>query len=159
MIRWLVDRFIDWAVKRAPHEQPVATFDGKPLFTRFEFLWPDEWPDSWWDRQRNERPVRPNSLPWWRPFNAFVHRWDMEQDNSEGFHDHPRWSITICLRGRLIERSPWGERTLRPGSIVLRSHRAIHEFSIPEGYVGDTWTLFIVGRRKHRQNTYIITRR
>lgn len=72
-------------------------------------------------------------------------------------HDHPRWSVTICLRGEIIERTPWGERTLRPGSVVLRSRKAIHAFRLPNGRRGKTWTLFIVGRRNYRQNTYAIT--
>jgi hypothetical protein len=41
----------------------------------------------------------------------------------------------------------------------LRSRKYIHAFSIPEGYSGKTWTLFIVGRRNHRQNTYVVTAR
>ncbi len=74
-------------------------------------------------------------------------------------HDHPRWSITICLRGRLIEHTPWGAHVLSPGVIVVRSRKAIHEFEVPIGFRGKTWTLFIVGRRNYRQNTYRITRR
>jgi hypothetical protein len=38
--------------------------------------------------------------------------------------------------------------------VVIRSRKAIHSFEVSAGYRGKTWTLFIVGRRKHRQNTY-----
>jgi hypothetical protein len=155
----LVDRFIQWAVKRAPREQPVVTFDDKFLFNRYEFLRRDEWPDSWWDEYRAKFPKRPNALPWWMPFNAFLHRWNPEPGTEEGFHDHPRWSVTICLKGRIIERTPWGERLLRPGSIVVRSRKAIHAFAVPEGHTGEIWTIFIVGRRRCRQNTYVVTAR
>lgn len=155
--RGLVDRFIRWAVRRAPHVQGVVTFDGKFLFKRYEFLRLDEWHDALWDQHRDEYPTRPRALPWWMPFNAFLHCWEPEPGSREGFHDHPRWSITICLKGRITEVTPWGRRDLRPGSVVIRSHKAIHAFEVPADHRGATWTLFIVGRRKHRQNTYQVT--
>jgi hypothetical protein len=155
----MIDRFLRWAVKRAAYEQRVVTFDDKFLFNRYEFLRFDEWPDSLWDEHRERFPVRPKKLPWWLPFNAFVHCWEPEPGTREGFHDHPRWSITVCLKGRISEITPWGRRDLRPGSIVIRSRKAIHAFEVPADYRGKTWTLFIVGRRKHRQNTYVVTPR
>lgn len=153
----LADRFIAWAT-RGITVQPVVTFEGEDLFHRYEFMRCDEWPDIWWDAQRDKFPTRPNALPWWLPFNAFLHNWRLGPDTPESLHDHPRWSITVCLKGEIIERTPWGERTLRPGSIVVRSRKYIHSFQIPAGD-GDVWTLFIVGRRKHRQNTYQVTAR
>jgi|SRR5690348_2349142 len=153
----MLARFVLWARGRARQPIPVVTFAGDLLFWRYEFLWPDEWPDSWWDEHRDDFPRRPNSLPWWRPVNAFVHRWCPVPELREAVQDHPRWSITLCLRGRIIERTPWRERLLKPGSIVFRSHKSIHSFEVPAGYRGKTWTLFIVGRRKYRQNTYVVT--
>lgn len=136
----LVDRFIDWAVNRAEYAQPV----GAPhaLFDRYEFLWPDEYGGE-------------NRPPWWRPFNVLLHHWK----RSEGgrFHDHPRWSITICLKGRILEQSPWATRVLTPGAVVFRSRKAIHRFDLLPGDEGNTWTLFIVGRRNHRQNWFNVT--
>lgn len=170
----LVDAFIRWAVNRAPHAQGVVTFEGAHLFDRYEFIRKDEWPDSWWDehRLRHEKAMaegrtvegydfrkRPNALPWWLPFNAFVHRWNTADGVAESFHDHPRWTITVCLKGRIIERTPWGERLLKAGSLVIRSRKAIHAFKTADAYAGEVWTLFIVGRRKARQNTYVITAR
>lgn len=143
---WIVSRFIAWAKRRCAYATPVVTFGGSFLFTRYAFLWPDEWEGK-------------HALPWWRPFNLLLHCWNPEPGQREAMHDHPRWSITVCLRGRIIERTPWGERLLMPGSIVVRSRKAIHSFEVPAGYGGDTWTLFIVGRRKHRQNTYSIVAR
>lgn len=151
MIAWLVDRFIAWAVRRAPHPQPVVTFDGKDLFTRYEFWRLDEYVK---DDGSIYRP-----LPWWRPINAFIHCWAPDPGSREGFHDHPRWSITVCLKGEVTEVTPWGRRLLRPGSIVIRSRKAIHAFEMAPGFAGETWTLFIVGRRRHRQNTYLVTPR
>lgn len=132
LIRWLVNR--SWGMPT-----PVVTFDGKPLFERYAPFWPDEW-------RGRHRP------PWWRPFNILLHRWT----NGEGdaFHDHPRWSITICLQGKIIEKTPWARRVLTPGSIVFRSRKYIHAFELPEEQSGETWTLFIVGRRNHEQNSY-----
>jgi hypothetical protein len=156
-------RFVDWLIAcltRSVTIQPVVTFEGKPLFDRYEFWRKDEWPDVWFDRLREDKPdaKRPNALPWWLPVNAFLHRWSMGRNTPESFHDHPRWSITVCLKGRIIERTPWRERELRPGSVVVRSRKYIHAFEIPDG-AGEVWTLFIVGRRKHRQNSYAITPR
>jgi hypothetical protein len=153
----MVSRFIAWAVKQAPHAQRVVTFDGKFLFNRYEFLRLDEWPDHLWDKCREKYPSRPNKLPWWLPFNAFVHCWEPEPGTREGFHDHPRWSVTVCLKGRITEVTPWGRRELRPGSVVIRSRKAIHAFEVPVEHAGAAWTLFVVGRRKHRQNTYVVT--
>ncbi|MGN6312883.1 MAG: hypothetical protein ACTHMO_03875 [Rhodanobacteraceae bacterium] len=152
-----VTGFILWTVHRTRRERyrpiRVVTHGGDRLFQRFEFLWPDEYLGQFTDG--SERMV--HALPWWRPFNAFVHRWCPAENLREAVHDHPRWSITICLRGRIIERTPWDERLLKPGSIVIRSHKAIHSFEVPKGFRGKTWTLFIVGRRKHRQNTYAVS--
>lgn len=157
--RTIADAFIRWAVTRARRAQPVVTFEGKRLFDRYEFLRWDEWPDFWWDEHREAYPVRPNKLPWWLPFNAFLHNWQPEPGFAEEMHDHPRWSVTICLKGRIIERTPWGDRLLEPGSTVLRSRKAIHSFALPEEPQDEIWTLFIVGRRKYRQNTYVVTAR
>lgn len=154
----LVDRFIGWAL-RCGRAVPVVTFEGQHLFTRFEFLRRDEWPDSWWDERRAHCPVRPNTLPWWLPFNAFVHFWAPDKGFEEDLHDHPRWSVTVCLRGRIIERTPWGNRLLKPGSIVFRSRKAIHGFALDPTFEGEIVTLFIVGRRVARQNTYVMTPR
>jgi len=141
--------FILWAIHRAVQPTCVVTFGGDVLFQRYEFMWPDEY--------LLESGRMYNRLHWWRPFNAFVHRWCPAPELREAVHDHPRWSITLCLRGRIIEHTPWGARTLTPGSVVFRSHKAIHSFEVPAGYRGKTWTLFVVGRRRHRQNTYVVT--
>jgi hypothetical protein len=153
MLNWILLLLIrHWKRKdraRWLHRRRVVRFDGSFLFWRHELFWPDEWISG--NGKRYNRP------PWWRPFNAFLHKWCPTDDTGEGMHDHPRWSITICLRGRMIEHTPWGDNHLKPGSVVLRSRKYIHSFSIPKGYSGKTWTLFIVGRRNHRQNTYVVT--
>lgn len=143
----LVRKFIVWGFWRRSYDRRwMMTFDGKQSAQRIAFLWSDEWisGDKRWNRP-----------PWWRPFNAFLHWWCPDHDGEE-FHDHPRWSITILLKGQMIERTPWAERLLTPGAIVIRSRKAIHAFQVAPEYRGKTWTLFIVGRRNHRQNRYVI---
>lgn len=137
MINWLINR-----VRRGAFTS-VVTFEGDPLFLRYQPFWPDEWKGY----------ARP---PWYRPFNILFHDW--KSGHREAFHDHPRWSITVCLKGKIIEHTPWGSRTLRPGSIVVRSRKYIHAFELPED-AGETWTMFIVGRRNHCQNSFTITKR
>lgn len=155
MLNWILLKLIRRARKRIFNRkfgaQQVVTFDGKFLFWRFEPFWKDEWIGR--DGKHRNRP------PWWRPFNALLHNWKPAPGTREGWHDHPRWSITICLRGGMTEHTPWGDKTLRPGSIVFRSRKYIHAFSIPPEFSGKTWTLFIVGRRNHRQNSYVVTPR
>lgn len=146
----IVRRLIFLAVRRCGYcdRRTVVKFDGSFLFKRYEFLWHDEFV-----RKNDGRHF--NRPPWWRPFNAFLHCW--RPSSGEEFHDHPRWSITICLTGQLVEKTPWGQRTLRPGSVQLRSRKFIHAFEVAPEHRGKTWTLFIVGRRNHWQNTYAIT--
>lgn len=96
-------------------------------------------------------------LPWWTPCNILLHQW-LTHDDGKDMHDHPRWSITICLRGQIVEKTPLGGKTLKPGMIVFRGTRYIHGFQVMPEYSTRTWTLFIVGRRKAVQNTYIVTR-
>jgi hypothetical protein len=156
----IIDAFIRWTERKSKGRKvPVVTFAGESLFIRYEFFRRDEWPDSWWDDHRDSYPERPNKLPWWLPFNMFVHNWAPQKGFEEDFHDHPRWSITICLKGRIIERTPWGSRLLKPGSIVIRSRKSIHGFALDPTYEGEIFTLFIVGRRVARQNTYEVTAR
>ena len=147
MLRRLAKGFILWGVRRTPgRPAKMRNGDGKFNLFRFQFLWPDE---TILNGKHLNRP------PWWRPFNAFLHCWRPRHDGEE-FHDHPRWSITIVLRGRIVELTPWHSKILKPGSVVIRSRKAIHSFRVPDGYRGKTWTLFIVGRRNHRQHIYRI---
>lgn len=147
-----------WLIRRARRKchfprmyaaQRVVTFDSKFLFWRFQPFWYDEW-------VRKDGKVS-NALPWWRPFNALLHQWIPEPGTREGWHDHPRWSITLCLAGTMTEHTPWGDNVLTPGKMIFRTRKYIHAFSVPEG--SKPWTLFIVGRRKHKQNSYTVTPR
>ena len=142
MIKWLANLIILWAIKMDHHPIKVVSHRSKGrLFMRYCPLWPDEW-------RGYNRP------PWYRPFNILFHHWFSDDEGS--FHDHPRWSVTICLRGKLIEHTPWGSRELTAGSVVVRSRKFIHSFELPADQIGRTWTMFIVGRRNWQQNGYLI---
>lgn len=146
----IVSAFIAWARSKEVHPIPVVTHeDRRLLFLRYQPFWPDEFVG-------NPNGVAPgrhfNRPPWWRPFNILLHHW--KAAHREEMHDHPRWSITIVLRGRLIEHTPWKSRQLKPGSVVFRTRKAIHAFEMLPG--DEPWTLFIVGRRNHPQNGFIV---
>lgn len=75
-------------------------------------------------------------------FNIYLHRF-IGSDDGRAMHDHPWWSLSLLLRGTLIElrkgkgsRLPrWMEPTLRRPS---DAHRLVH--------IGKpAWTLFITG--------------
>lgn len=158
----LLDGFLAWARRRCERmggARQVVTFDDQPLFLRYEFLRIDETDDHTWDGMRPRPDRRPRQLPWWTPCNVFLHVWDLAGGVAEQFHDHPRRSVTICLRGRIVEMTPWGERLLKPGAVVIRSRKAIHAFRAADGFAGECWTLFICGRRRWRQNTYEVCAR
>jgi len=144
MLSWLFDRIIAYAIKRNEYLSIVRHEDQVKLLTRYIVFRRDEW-------------VSPtgkvyDKLPWWCPFNLFVHEWT--HAHNEQMHDHPRWSITVVLKDTIVEHTPWNHRVLTPGSIVFRTHKTIHALTYFEGE--QPWTLFIVGRRKHRQNGYTV---
>lgn len=149
ILLWLIGRVRSKIFNRKFGGQRVVTFDGKFLFWRFAPFANDEWVSA-----KDGVLKHWNRPPWWRPFNALLHQWLPEPGTREGWHDHPRWSITICLAGEMIEHTPWGDNHLRPGSIIFRSRKYIHAFSVPKG--SKPWTLFIVGRRNHAQNSYAV---
>lgn len=151
--RWLIMALVnrtDWGRVHAltPWKSEIRPM--KRLANRYQCFLSDE-------IQRGDETIH-RRLPWWAPFNVLLHHWVSHDDGPE-FHDHPRWSITICLKGELVEKTPWRETVLRPGSVVFRSSRYIHGFRVEKRHSARTWTLFIVGRRRHPQNTYVVTRR
>jgi hypothetical protein len=152
-IRWL----IVWLARRTRwyKKHPLTSWDPgdkihRQVANRYMPFWQDE-------IQRGDDSIY-LKLPRWLPFNVLLHHW-RAHDDGPNMHDHPRRTLTICLRGQLIEKTPWGERVLRPGSVVWRSARYIHGFRVEPEHGCKTWTLFLVGRRRFCQNTYVVTRR
>lgn len=144
----IVRRAILWMVSRDPAAQNVVDHADRVGMKRRAPFWPDEFTDR--SGKHHNRP------PWWRPFNILLHRWLAGDRDVEKMHDHPRWSITIVLRGMLVEHTPWGKHILTPGSVVIRSRKFIHSLEVPPGHRGKTWTLFVVGRRNHLQSYFTI---
>lgn len=132
-----------WLKRRTKYHQDVVNGEDIAMIRRYAPFWPDE--------SIGEKGNVYNKLPWWRPFNILLHAWNVGQD--EIMHDHPRWTITICLKGTMIERTPWQTKTLTPGCFVIRSRKYIHGITIPP-QPGKVWTLFIVGPRKYKQNWF-----
>ena len=141
----LVRNFIAYGARRSAHQNMINS-NNEPNARRYWILWPDEF----WDASGHHGLV--NSLPWYRPFNALLHCW--RRGDSGLMHDHPRWSITIVLKGCLLEQTPTKDKWLTPGSVVIRGPSYVHRIVVPPRYKGRTWTLFIVGRRIYRQHYY-----
>lgn len=147
----MIRSLIAMAVRRARREVSttwVVNADDQMVFKRFHFLREDEFVGG--------KGHVYFKLPWWQPFNAMLYCWRPPLGVDEEMHDHPRWTITVCLAGELIEETPWGRRVLRPGAVVIRSRKAIHRFIVHPRHRGRTWTLFIVGRRKYEQHWYAV---
>lgn len=96
---------------------------------------------------------------WWLPrnnwFNIYVHHM-RHDDDDRAPHDHPWWSLSLCLRGVIKEHqmvSPgyipgstrrWKINMIRKGDWKWRGTNYVHRLALPEG---DAWTLFITGRK------------
>jgi len=146
MLKKILNKFILFCLARKGIVQNIIDENDEVSIKRHMPFGYDEFIDA---QGRVRRPLK-----WYRPAGFLIHRW-LKSDGA-AFHDHPRWSITICLRGEMTEVTPWNRKILKPGSVVIRSRKAIHRFEIEPKFKGKTWTLFIVGRRRHKQNYYFI---
>lgn len=106
-------------------------------------------------------------LRWWliprnRFFNIYLHH-VLHSDDDRAMHDHPWWSISLCLAGQMRELSaraadawpdagvaagydpspPTRLREVRQGDLVFRSARALHRLILSGGE--ECWTLFLTG--------------
>lgn len=94
---------------------------------------------------------------WWiwrrnRLFNAYLHHF-RHSDDDRALHDHPWWSVSLVLRGRLFEitgstdpnSSAYRKRKIASGEVVLRSGRYAHRLELAAGETA--WTLFLTGPR------------
>lgn len=137
----------------------------------------------WWDRLWDRQPHAviqtqlddgseiPQLIRWWlvprnRFLNVYLHKviWD---DVDRALHDHPWWSFSVLLKGRLGEvdidpdfedpydgtsletpLSQYPERTrfFRPGQLRLRKPYYLHRLVLPNK-AEPAWTLFITGPR------------
>lgn len=120
-----------------------------------------------------EDPADPYMRRWWiiprnKFFNIYMHHM-LHDDDDRAPHDHPWWSLSLCLRGQIKEhrmfqpgmRAPmnyrrswwkfwtrfksvvWGEpQTIVKGDWKFRDQNYIHRLELP---LGDAWTLFLTG--------------
>lgn len=79
-------------------------------------------------------------------FNVYLHEYH-RSDDDRALHDHPWWSLSWLLNGRLVEHDGRGQRTMNAGKWRLRSARYSHRLEVPPFYRGDTVTLFLTGPR------------
>jgi len=92
-------------------------------------------------------------IPRNRFMNIYLHHF-VGDDPGRDFHDHPWGSLSVCLKGRMIESydrrrsGVFGQnvyhrtRTIRPGSIHYRKATFLHRI---DQVLKGTWTLFITG--------------
>lgn len=130
-----------WLCHRLYHRARVAAAAREPDFCVMRADTDDAvYLRRWWLVRRN------NYL------NIYLHQ--MILDDDAVFHDHPYWSVSLMLHGRLTEfyckNPPDGPRQYRSvsaGQIVFRSGRFAHQLVIPDHLRGATWTIFITGPR------------
>lgn len=82
-------------------------------------------------------------IPRNRWLNVYLHRFD-GSDEDRALHDHPWASLSVMLRGEMVEVTAQGRRTIKAGAVRLRRAKFAHRLE----HVGlTTWTLFITGPR------------
>lgn len=92
----------------------------------------------------------PYMLRWYviprnRVFNVYRHV-ILRSDDDRALHDHPWWSLSVCLYGGMVELlsdDMRHRRRITAGHIQLRSAKAAHRLVICPGEICET--LFITG--------------
>lgn len=82
-------------------------------------------------------------IPRNRFFNVYLHK-IIRDDTDEALHDHPWWSVSVLLKGRLLEVMQTTLRSPKRFLPVIRSAKLAHRLIVLDGPV---WTLFITGPR------------
>lgn len=89
-------------------------------------------------------------------FGIYLHNM-LRDDDDRALHDHPKFNISIVLRGGFYEEMPRDpfdptgptEKVFRrPGDIVFRRPSAPHRLELPmpqPTYLPSSWSLFITG--------------
>lgn len=82
-------------------------------------------------------------LPRNKVLNVYLHKF-LGSDDDRALHDHPWYSLSCVLRGRLIEHREDGScREIGRGKFTLRSPEYQHRIELPQGE--SATTLFITG--------------
>lgn len=82
-------------------------------------------------------------IPRNRFFNIYLHK-IIRDDDDRALHDHPWWSVSVLLKGRLMELLKERVRFPKRFLPVIRSAELAHRLVVLDGPV---WTLFITGPR------------
>jgi hypothetical protein len=94
-----------------------------------DFVIGDNYMHRWWLIPRN------------RYLNIYLHK-IMHDDDDRALHDHPWWSVSFLLKGKLLEVHKNGERIPVRFLPLVRSGKFAHILKIVNG---PAWTLFITG--------------
>ncbi len=87
--------------------------------------------------------IRRYLLPRNKFLNAYLHSF-LGSDDDRALHDHPWFSVSCVLKGRLVEHRPDGsKRTIKRGQIALRGPKYLHRIELPVNE--SATTLFITG--------------
>ena len=91
----------------------------------------------------SEYLLRRYLLPRNRFLNIYLHRF-LGSDDDRALHDHPWYSVSCVLNGRLIEHCSDGTtREIKRGKFTVRSPKFQHRIELPQGE--SAITLFITG--------------
>jgi len=82
-------------------------------------------------------------IPRNRFFNIYLHK-IIRSDDDRALHDHPWWSVSLLLKGKLLELLKDRERFPKRFIPVVRSAELAHRLVVLDGPV---WTVFITGPR------------
>jgi hypothetical protein len=94
-----------------------------------DFVIGDNYMHRWWLVPRNKF------------LNIYLHK-IMHDDDDSALHDHPWWSVSLLLKGKLLEVHKNGERIPKRFVPLIRSAKFAHMLKILNG---PAWTLFITG--------------
>lgn len=96
------------------------------------------------------RGEKPYLQRWWliprnRFFNVYLHRF-LRSDDDRALHDHPWWSFSIMLKGRMLEHTirdggVHHRAELTAGCVRFRTARFAHRLELQPSE--ECWTLFI----------------
>lgn len=88
---------------------------------------------------------------WWliprnRFFNVYLHQF-LKDDDDRALHDHPWWSVSFLLKGRLREITKKGVK--RPIRFLpkFRSAKYAHRLELESK---EAWTIFITGWKSRK---------
>lgn len=101
-------------------------------------------------------PQKPYLMRWWliprnRWFNVYLHKFE-HSDDDRAEHDHPWCSLSICLKGQMIEHS-WGKtRVIKRWWPYFRKAEHAHRLELIRGPV---WTLFFTGPKVREWGFYM----